>query len=543
MPRSKILQILFLVCMFAASAVPVAAQSGPDTSTLTHRLYMPLTTNDKIVYESGWNEATLENREIVLSHERLDQKVSAAGTTQEGMTLVATLYIGGETLFVFCPPAGIIAIAGITVGTLVVVGMANAPSNRTILNVRQFNYIRKVRFSLPASEYLPEEIEAQKITVDWSATEAELLYLEGQELALVDAALASKMASTSIKAIVSVDGAQRFVVTYKWAAREWAVDELSPVLTTVGWRAMNVAIYKTKFSSNIPSLPGWVDTQTMATIDSDIPAFVRPGYTLVNSTDTFILADQGVLYGRWDNNGNPTFVDPVSVILVQGAPMMLYLMSDISEDSPEKPVQGWAALERRVQEIRSQPKQQINPPRDLRDDDDDESGGDDIPSLPERKYVECPAWSPQILTPSTKDVRRHPEDVYGAWHAYKWLKAGLSPKYGGTWTKDDPNKKTATLGYYSVYPPFEDPFLATGITRELWITRSDGSKVRIWAIQVWKFKNERNPNLGSQFAWYQASTYFRTETDSPYTVHLGKLWYNRPNNPPQFTGLCGYFKN
>ena len=538
MRRSK-LTILFLICMLTASVLPVAAQSGPDTSTMTHRLYMPLTANDKIVYENGWNEAALENREIVVSHERLDQKVSAADTTQDGMTLVATLYIGGETLFVFCPPAGIIAIAGITVGTLVVVGIANAPSNRTILNVRQFNYIRKVHFGLPESEYLPEEIEAQKITVDWSATEAELLYLEGQELALVDAALAGKMASTSIKAIVSVDGAQRFVVTYKWAARDWAVPELSPVLYTKGWRAMNVAIYKTKFSSHIPSLPGWMDTQTMATI-GDVPAFVRPGYTLVNSTDTFILADKGVLYGRWDNNGNPTFVDPVSVILVQGAPMMLYLMSDISEDLPEKPVQGWAALEKRVQEIRSQPKQQVMPPRPPQNDDDDSSGGDDLPELP-RKYVPCPAWVPQIGWPTSKDLRRHP-DPYGATYAHGWMKKGLVPKYGGTWREGDPKPKTDYMGYYSVYPPGEPGFLATGIARRLLMIGPDGSEIPAWAIQVWKFNNVRKPDLNNKFEWYQASTYIRTMSDSPYTEFMGKLWYNRPNNPPQYTGLCGYFE-
>lgn len=536
--RYSLFFLIFCICL---APVPAYAQSPTNNTDVAARLYLPLTMQEKIVYADGWNETMLADKELVVSRERLDQKVSAAGTNQDGMTLVATLYMGGEVLFVFFPPAGVVALVGITVGTLIVVGIANAPPNRTILSNREFNYVRKVRFSLPASEYPVEEIEEQRIKVNWSATETELAYLEAQPLALVDAALASKMAANSIKAQVTVDGALRFVVTYAWAAREWAVKQLSPVASTIGWRAMNVAVYKTQFSSHVPTLPTWIDTNTMVTVDGDIPAFVRPGYSLVNSTDTFILADKGVLYGRWDNNGNPTFVDPVSMILVQGAPMLLYLMTQIAEDSPEKPLQGWAALERRVQEIRTQPKQEVGPPRPPRDDD--EGGGDDIPDLPDRKYVACPAWTPQIITPSSKDVRRHPENPYGAWHAYNWLKAGLIPKYGGTWTKDDPDKKTDFMGYYSVYPAVGDGFLATGLARQLWITRNDGSTVRIWAIQIWKFNNERNPNLGSPFEWYQASTYFRTMSDSPYTEYMGRLWYNRPNNPPQFTGLCGYFKN
>ncbi|CAN5146219.1 hypothetical protein BH09PAT2_BH09PAT2_03030 [soil metagenome] len=546
--------ILTIISLLVTEAVPIKAQSTVPTDTVpasipaaVNQLYLPLVTVTGLRFEEGWSAEAVRGKELIVSKTRLDH-VSAATTNQDTMTLVATTVVSGETVFIFIAAGGPVAIAALGLGVLIIIGIDTFSDDYPLIGDGYFSFSRKMFFptgySLTGEDAIPEfEVESQQIVIDWKNQLPNLEWLAIQNLSLVDAAMEPFIATGSKMGEVRVNGELRFIITLNWAQLHWQVRELSPVATVLGWKAMNEIIYKTMFNGWKPWIPSWVKTNNMIAADTDIPVFVRPGYTLKDTTDKLSLQHQGVAFGKWDDQGNPYYIDPVGVAIINGAPMLMYLFADIAADVPdEEPVTGWAAMEKRVQEIRVTKTQDIDPARPP--SEQEETGKDDIPDLPFKKYRACPAWDPRVETITTKDMARHPEPS-GARSAYYHLMYGLPAKYGGWYDAKHGVHKSTFLGYFSVYPPNEPQgFMGSGVGR--WSEETiNGVEVRIWAIQVWKFNNIRrkDESLINVYGWYQASTYWRTMSDSPFSEHMKTLWKNRPTNPPQYTGLCGYFEN
>ncbi len=547
-----------IVVFFALQQVLPAHAQDPVIDT-DGETYLPLLIQTGIRYELGWDQEKLKHEQLVVSDkapEALQQEVLAACMVQDTtsvsasqieertaacqnvlntMQLVATAgFFGSQTLYIYFVVGGPVALLALGVGFLVIYGINNLERDWSLMDQQMFTYVREITVpDVPADVAFNEwEREVQRIQVDWHAPDIELVALKSQYLSLVDASLEKFLAPNSVKAHVKVNGALKFVVCYIWADGGWASENLSPVTTVYGYEAMNIAIYSTTFSSEPTWAPPWLDPTSMKTVDGDIPAFIRPGYE-PNETDVYNLVDQGVLYGTYDQNGNHLVVNPVMSVVVNGAPMLVYLSADLPA-VPEEPLTGWAAMEAKVKEIRERKRQEIEPPQKLVNEYPDP---EDLPNLP-RKYEECPPWKIQLGRSTSKDIKRHGHEADSAYH---FLRNGLLPKYGGTWDESK-GHKDAFLGYYITKEENGKQFMNTGLTR--WTKETvDGVERRIWALQVWRFNNIRKDKetLYDKFEWYQVTMYWRTASDSPYPPNMERLYNNIPPNPPQYTGTCGYF--